>query len=307
MTDTLTPLIDTTTDWATVRAALEAEFPPEKLDEVRKGGSRITYVPIAEVVQRLNDVFGPGRWGWKAANIWRDTVSTDWVLCFGVLTVKFWGEAAELNGEGGVQVKMRSDGSGLVDLGDEFKGASSEALKKAAQRIGIGLYLARSDEARRYEAPASVRDAVEEGWESTEERKLYVDEFARRVKAIGGRVQAVMAQERERLGVVWPPTKDEYEELMVTLDTVMEQEGVEEPLSGPVTAGGAGDGWSTPEARTEALDALTKRLGSFPEEDLQTIGEWRAQVGLDHWPLSKREHDRLVAFVEPLEGDAPAA
>jgi hypothetical protein len=39
-----------------------------------------------------------------------------------------------------------SGNGGPVDLGDEFKGASSDALKKCVSHLGVGLYLSRDEE-----------------------------------------------------------------------------------------------------------------------------------------------------------------
>jgi hypothetical protein len=55
------------------------------------------------------------------------------------------------DGVGGQTIKRKRDG-GIVDLGDEYKGAVSDALKKAAQSFGVGLYLARG-----HSAPASMQ------------------------------------------------------------------------------------------------------------------------------------------------------
>jgi hypothetical protein len=54
--------------------------------------------------------------------------------------------AVTKDGFGGQKIKRTKAGE-IVDLGDEFKGAFSDALKKAAQQFGVALYLARSDEA----------------------------------------------------------------------------------------------------------------------------------------------------------------
>ena len=50
------------------------------------------------------------------------------------------------DGFGGQKIKRTKAGE-IVDLGDEMKGAVSDALKKAAQTFGVALYLARSEEA----------------------------------------------------------------------------------------------------------------------------------------------------------------
>ena len=48
-----------------------------------------------------------------------------------------------------------------VDLGDEMKGAVSDSLKKAAQALGVGLYLARSDESLQLEQEVAEEEAVD--------------------------------------------------------------------------------------------------------------------------------------------------
>ena len=45
-----------------------------------------------------------------------------------------------------------------------MKGAVSDALKKAAQALGVGLYLARSEESMEIEAEASVDPVIEVMW-----------------------------------------------------------------------------------------------------------------------------------------------
>jgi hypothetical protein len=59
------------------------------------------------------------------------------------------------DGIGGQKIKRTKNGD-IVDLGDEMKGAVSDALKKAAQTLGVGLYLARSEEAMYAESYAEA-------------------------------------------------------------------------------------------------------------------------------------------------------
>jgi hypothetical protein len=54
------------------------------------------------------------------------------------------------DGVGGQKIKMNKQGE-PVDIGDEVKGAVSDALKKAVQTLGVGLYLARSEDAMEIE------------------------------------------------------------------------------------------------------------------------------------------------------------
>jgi recombination DNA repair RAD52 pathway protein len=86
---------------------LTEPFPPEMERSVVKSGTSLTYIPVSEVITRLNRTFGVCGWSYEIIKCERD----------------------------------------IVDLGDEFKGAISDALKKAAQHFGVGLYLARDTEA----------------------------------------------------------------------------------------------------------------------------------------------------------------
>jgi hypothetical protein len=56
------------------------------------------------------------------------------------------GNTVTRDGVGGQKIKMTKQGE-PVDIGDEVKGAVSDALKKAVQTMGVGLYLARSQDA----------------------------------------------------------------------------------------------------------------------------------------------------------------
>ena len=56
------------------------------------------------------------------------------------------GNTVTRDGVGGQKIKISKNGE-PVDIGDEVKGAVSDALKKAVQTLGVGLYLARSEEA----------------------------------------------------------------------------------------------------------------------------------------------------------------
>lgn len=205
--------------------ALEAEFPPSQLDSIPKEGKRLTYIPGGEVIQRLNDVLGVTGWEWKTGRIWRDEINSEWVLAYGDMTCTIDGKTSMKSGEGGVEVSLTRKDKTIVDLGDEFKGASTDALKKAAQRFGVGLWLARSKEARAYEAPRAIRDAQAEGWESTERAEQFTKELNARVKAAPEEVQAEMRQFREDNDILWPPTYDGYEVMRRRLDKLLHEWG----------------------------------------------------------------------------------
>lgn len=164
---------------------LAEPFAPAMLRTVSKGGANLSYIPVAEVIVRLNDVCGFDGWSYEvierwSAGEWESTTGSsypEWCMAHVRLTV----QGAGHDGVGGVQVKRLNSGAGPVDMGDEWKGAVSDALKKAAQAFGVGLDIARKDEAKAADAMASEQeqaDAVarECGWDSAQERN---DEWAR--------------------------------------------------------------------------------------------------------------------------------
>lgn len=110
-------------------------------------GKKLTYVPVAEVIARMNRVLGVHGWSSEVVRMWREPDHPDWVLAHVRVTAVIDGVSVAHDGVGGQQIKKLRSGSGVVDLGDEFKGAMSDAFKKACQGFGVGLELARTDEA----------------------------------------------------------------------------------------------------------------------------------------------------------------
>jgi hypothetical protein len=130
---------------------LSEPFPQEMERTVQKSGTRLTYLPVSEIINRMNRIFGPTGWSHEVISCVRDATDTDWVVAHVRVTTidKESREKWTMNhhdGFGGVRIKRTKAGD-IVDLGDEFKGAVSDALKKACQHLGVGLYLARDVEA----------------------------------------------------------------------------------------------------------------------------------------------------------------
>lgn len=126
---------------------LSENFPQEMERTVTKGGSALTYIPISEVINRLNKVLGVDKWSMTVISCQRDAADPEFVVAHVRLeyhVTEF--HVVTRDGIGGQKIKRTKQGS-IVDLGDEFKGAISDALKKAAQTLGVGLYLARSEDA----------------------------------------------------------------------------------------------------------------------------------------------------------------
>lgn len=127
-------------------------FAPEMERTLNKGGTRLTYIPVSEVITRLNRVFGVGGWSSQIVSCKRDDLDPDYIVASVTLSARVadsddvTGGWISHDGIGGQKIKRTKSGD-IVDLGDEMKGAVSDALKKAAQQFGIGLYLARDADA----------------------------------------------------------------------------------------------------------------------------------------------------------------
>jgi len=127
---------------------LSEPFPPEVERQLKKGGASLTYIPVSEVITRLNKVFGVTKWSFEIISCSRDSLDPEYIVAHVRITSYSDDSLGFIarDGFGGQKIKRTKAGE-IVDLGDEMKGAVSDALKKAAQTFGVGLYLARSEEA----------------------------------------------------------------------------------------------------------------------------------------------------------------
>lgn len=143
--------------------ALSEPFDSSVERQLKKGGTSLTYIPVSEVISRLNRVLGVDMWSYEIISCARDALDPDFVVAHVRLTATFvpTNEAPAIkivkDGIGGQKIKRTKNGD-IVDLGDEMKGAVSDALKKAAQHLGVGLYLARSEEAMHLERAEDEAD-----------------------------------------------------------------------------------------------------------------------------------------------------
>ena len=152
---------------AGMQSELNEQFPKEVERQLKKGGASLTYIPVSEVISRLNKVFGFDGWSYEIVKCERDLLDPDFIVAHVRMMVYSDPDhfaCVTKDGFGGQKIKRTKQGD-IVDLGDEFKGAVSDALKKAAQALGVGLYLARTEEAMEAEAEASVNPEIELLWE----------------------------------------------------------------------------------------------------------------------------------------------
>ena len=136
--------------------SLSEPFPSEVEKQLKKGGASLTYIPVSEVITRLNKVLGVDMWSYEIIKCERDALDPDYIVAHVRLSATFVPTEKAPNiivtkdGIGGQKIKRTRNGD-ILDLGDGMKGAVSDALKKAAQHFGVGLYLARSEESMHLE------------------------------------------------------------------------------------------------------------------------------------------------------------
>lgn len=123
---------------------LSEQFPQEMERTLNKGGASLTYIPVSEVVNRMNKVIGVGKWSLKVQSF---VEIGDSIVAHVTVIASIDGNEVTRDGVGGQKIKRVKATGVAVDYGDEVKGAVSDAFKKAVQTFGIGLYLARSEDA----------------------------------------------------------------------------------------------------------------------------------------------------------------
>jgi len=110
------------------------------------GGRNFDYVAVAEYIARLNKVLGTGGWNYEVLKCHVQPEYKEHVISHVRVVASVDGVTAVKEAYGGTKIKMLK-GGGVMDLGNDFKIATSDAFKKACQGLGIALHLARSEEA----------------------------------------------------------------------------------------------------------------------------------------------------------------
>ncbi len=115
------------------RELLEKPFEPAQIRQRKGRNGVLDYIEGHNVVHRLNQALD-GAWSFE---ITHHEVREDEVLVLGKLTAE---GITKMNF--GVSQVTREKGSGaLISLGDDLKAAATDALKKCATFLGVGLHL----------------------------------------------------------------------------------------------------------------------------------------------------------------------
>ena len=128
------------TDQTSTYAELAAPFDVTFTDV--RGGVQVTFVSGEQVVSRLNQVLGVAGWSFR---VLRHEIhpEADEVWALGELVAEIDGKTVTRQQFGSQKIKRSRSTGAPLDLGFDLKGASTDALKKCASWVGVGLYLSR--------------------------------------------------------------------------------------------------------------------------------------------------------------------
>ena len=134
------------------REILEKPFGPEQIKQ-REGnfGKMLDYIEGHAVIQRLNDAFDAD---WSFTIIRHDILKeTDEVIVLGELKA---GNVVKTQFGSSRITRARESGE-IISLADDLKAAATDALKKAATLLGVGLHLYRKDHLQTGNHPSGPR------------------------------------------------------------------------------------------------------------------------------------------------------
>ena len=153
-----------------IKRILSQRTPPGEI-RVRdgRGGQKLKYTDGAYVIRTLNEALG---WDWDfVADNEELLMNGDKpfeVKVRGTLTVRMDGRTVTKTQFGCQPIEMMRDGSKPVSIGDAYKGAATDAMKKCASLLGIALDLYDSDyKAEKYAELEPVRQVKLEGAQPT--------------------------------------------------------------------------------------------------------------------------------------------
>jgi hypothetical protein len=109
-----------------------------------RGGVELEYITGEQCVSRLNETLGVAGWSFTIKEHGINAEADEaWVL--GEISANFGG-AIVVRQQFGSQKIKRSRASGIpLDIGFDLKGAATDALKKCAMLLGVGLYLSKKE------------------------------------------------------------------------------------------------------------------------------------------------------------------
>ncbi len=129
--------------FADVYEKLAAPF--EETHKDVRGGVQLEYITGEQCITRLNETLGVAGWSFTIREHGINPEADEaWVLAR--LEANFGGTMVVREQFGSQKIK-RSRASGVpLDIGFDLKGAATDALKKCAMQLGVGLYLSKKEQ-----------------------------------------------------------------------------------------------------------------------------------------------------------------
>src|SRR5690349_5216978 len=123
-------------------AALSAPFDVTYTDT--RGGVELTYVTGEQVCSRLNQVLGVGGWSFRVlSHDVNPEADEAWAL--GEIVAEIEGKTVTRQQFGSQKIKRSRTSGTPLDIGFDLKGAATDAMKKCASLLGVGLYLSKKE------------------------------------------------------------------------------------------------------------------------------------------------------------------
>ena len=107
-----------------------------------RGGVELTYITGEQVASRLNEALGVGGWSFRVLHQ-EIHAEADEVWALGEMVADIDGKTVTRQQFGSQKLKRSRSTGAPLDLGFDLKGAATDAMKKCASWLGVGLYLSR--------------------------------------------------------------------------------------------------------------------------------------------------------------------
>ena len=112
-----------------------------------RGGVEVTFISGEQVVRRLNEVLGVAGWSFRVLEHGINQ-EADEVWALGEIAAEIDGHTVVRQQFGSQKIRRSRSTGAPLDLGFDLKGASTDAMKKCASLLGVGLYLSRKEATR---------------------------------------------------------------------------------------------------------------------------------------------------------------
>lgn len=117
------------------RELLQKPFEPTQIKQRKGRNGMLDYVEGHSIIQRLNDAF-EGAWSFEVLDH-QIVEEKDEILVLGKLSA----DGVVKMQFGSTQITRDRDSKAIISIGDDLKAAATDALKKCATFLGVGLHL----------------------------------------------------------------------------------------------------------------------------------------------------------------------